>query len=105
MLESAGSRAIVIAENNESASAYLHQGFRGVVFRNSTGAELAECVRRVAVGDTWLPQLAIAEVPENDMVGTRVRDRLTPKEMRVVENRSNSVATMLVIVSNAKVAA
>ena len=29
---------------------------------------------------------------------------IAPKEMRVVENRSNSVATMLVIVSNAKVA-
>ena len=85
MLESAGSRAIVIAENNETASAYLHQGYRGVVFRNVTGSSLVECVRRVASGDTWVPpQLAIAEVPEEDMVGTRVRDRLTPKEMRIV---------------------
>jgi DNA-binding NarL/FixJ family response regulator len=85
VLESAGSRAIVIAENNESASTYLQQGFRGVVFRNATGTELVECVRRVAVGDTWVPpQHAIAEVPEEDMVGTRVRDRLTPKEMRIV---------------------
>ena len=84
-LESAGSRAIVIAENNESAGAFLHQGFRGVVFRNVTGSSLVECVRRVAAGDTWVPpQLAIAEVPEEDMVGTRVRDRLTPKEMRIV---------------------
>jgi DNA-binding NarL/FixJ family response regulator len=85
VLESAGSRAIVIAENSESASAYLHQGFRGVVFRNVTGTALVECVRRVAGGDTWVPpQLAIAEVTEEDMVGTRVRDRLTPKEMRIV---------------------
>ena len=29
---------------------------------------------------------------------------IAPKEMRVVENRGNAVATMLVIVSNAKVA-
>ena len=85
MLETVGSRAIVIAENNESASAYLHQGFRGVVFRNVTGTALVECVRRVAIGETWVPpQLAIAEVTEEDMVGTRVRDRLTPKEMRIV---------------------
>src|SRR5579859_7769025 len=85
LLESSGSRAIVIAENNETAGAYLHQGFRGVVFRNVTGSSLVECVRRVAAGDTWVPpQLAIAEVPEEDMVGTRVRDRLTPKEMRIV---------------------
>lgn len=85
MLETAGSRAVVIAENNESAGAYLHQGFRGVVFRNVTGSSLVECVRRVSVGETWVPpQLAIAEAPEEDMVGTRVRDRLTPKEMRIV---------------------
>jgi DNA-binding NarL/FixJ family response regulator len=85
LLESAGSRAIVIAENTESAGAYLHQGFRGVVFRNVSGSALVECVRRVAAGDTWVPpQLAVAEAPEEDMVGTRVRDRLTPKEMRIV---------------------
>jgi len=84
MLEAAGSRAIVIAESNESASAYLRQGFRGVVSRNVTAAALVECVRRVARGDTWVPQLALAEVQEDDVVGTRVRDRLTPKEMRIV---------------------
>jgi len=85
LLETAGSRAIVIAENNESASTYLHQGFRGVVFRNVSGSALVECVRRVAGGDIWAPpQLAVAEAPEEDMVGTRVRDRLTPKEMRIV---------------------
>jgi DNA-binding NarL/FixJ family response regulator len=85
MLEAAGSRAIVIAENSESAGSYLHMGFKGVVFRSVTGSALIDCVRRVAAGDTWVPpQLAIAEVPEEDMVGTRVRDRLTPKEMRIV---------------------
>ncbi|HEY1985460.1 MAG TPA: response regulator transcription factor [Terracidiphilus sp.] len=85
LLEQAGSRAIVIAENSESAASYLHQGFRGVVFRNVTGPSLVECVRRVSLGDTWVPpQLAIAELHEEDLVGTRVRDRLTPKEMRIV---------------------
>jgi len=84
-LESAGSRAIVIAADNESARDYLHQGFHGVVFRSMTETALVECVHRVARGDTWVPvQLAFAEVPEDDMVGTRVRDRLTPKEIRIV---------------------
>jgi DNA-binding NarL/FixJ family response regulator len=85
MLESAGSRAIVIAEDNESAGTYLQQGFQGVLFRHATGTELMQCVRRVAAGNTWEPpQLTIAEVPESDMVGTRVLDRLTPKETRIV---------------------
>jgi DNA-binding NarL/FixJ family response regulator len=75
----------VIAENNESANTFLLQGFRGVVFRSVTGPALVECVRHVAAGDTWLPpQLMQTELPEDDMVGTRVRDRLTPKEMRIV---------------------
>jgi DNA-binding NarL/FixJ family response regulator len=85
LLEATGSRGIVIAENNETAASYMQQGLRGVVFRNVTGPALAECVRSVAAGGTWAPpQLMMADSPEEDMVGTRVRDRLTPKEMRIV---------------------
>lgn len=85
MLDAAGSRGVVIAENSETATAYLQQGFRGVVFRSVTGPALMECVRRVAGGDTWMPpQLVVAETADEDLVGTRVRDRLTPKEMRIV---------------------
>jgi DNA-binding NarL/FixJ family response regulator len=85
LLETVGSRGIVIAENNEAAGSYLQMGFRGVVFRCVTGPALVDCVRAVANGDTWTPpQLMVADSPEEDMVGTRVRDRLTPKEMRIV---------------------
>jgi len=85
LLDSGGSSGIVIAENSDTADHYLQQGFRGVVFRNVSGSSLVECVRRVAAGDIWMPpQLMNADSPEEDMVGTRVRDRLTPKEMRIV---------------------
>jgi DNA-binding NarL/FixJ family response regulator len=85
LLENVGSRGIVIAENNDTAGAYIQQGYRGVVFRCVTGPALVECVRAVAGGDTWLPpQQMVPDSPEEDMVGTRVRDRLTPKEMRIV---------------------
>ncbi|HEY2858892.1 MAG TPA: response regulator transcription factor [Terracidiphilus sp.] len=85
MMDAAVSKGIVIAENSETAQAYLHQGFRGVVFRNVTGSALVECVRRVSNGDTWIPpQLVVAEQVDDDIVGKRVRDRLTPKEMRIV---------------------
>jgi DNA-binding NarL/FixJ family response regulator len=85
LLESTGSRGIVIAENNETSGAYLQQGFKGVIFRNVTGPSMVECVRRVAAGETWLPQqLVQSDAPEEDLVGTRVRDRFTPKEMRIV---------------------
>jgi DNA-binding NarL/FixJ family response regulator len=85
LLESVSSHGIVIAENNDTPAPYLQQGFRGVVFRNVTGSALVECVHRVAAGETWLPpQIMQPDSPEEDMVGTRVRDRLTPKEMRIV---------------------
>jgi DNA-binding NarL/FixJ family response regulator len=85
LLETMGSRGIVIAENSESPTPYMQQGFRGVVFRNTTGSALVECVRRVSVGETWQPfHSIVSEIPDEDMVGTRVRDRLTPKEMRIV---------------------
>lgn len=85
MMDTAGSKGIVIAENSETAQAYLHQGFRGVVFRNITGTALVECVRRVSNGDTWIPpQLVVDGQMEEDVVGKRVRDRLTPKELRIV---------------------
>jgi DNA-binding NarL/FixJ family response regulator len=85
LLGTVGSRGIVIAENNEASAPYLQQGFFGVIFRNTTGAALVECVRKVAAGETWEPlQSVVAETYSEDMVGTRVRDRLTPKEMRIV---------------------
>ncbi len=74
-----------LRKTTKNAAAYMQQGFRGVVFRSVTGPALVECVRRVAAGDTWLPtQTAPPESVEEDMVGARVRDRLTPKEMRIV---------------------
>jgi hypothetical protein len=50
MLETVGSCAIVIEENDESAEAYHSRGFHGVVFRNATGTALVECVRGIASG-------------------------------------------------------
>ena len=85
ILDSVGSRGIVIAENNDSAGPYLQQGFRGVIFRNVTGSALVECVHSVASGQVWQPaHIALDDSVEDDMVGRRVRDRLTPKEMRIV---------------------
>jgi DNA-binding NarL/FixJ family response regulator len=85
LLEAAGSRGIVIAENNEAVDIYQQMGIRGVVFRSVTSSSLVECVHCVAAGNVWLPpQIMQPDSPEEDMVGTRVRDRLTPKEMRIV---------------------
>src|ERR1700722_6633400 len=73
LLETMGSRGIVIAENSESPGPYLQQGFSGVIFRNTTGAALVECVRKVAAGEIWQPlQAILTDTGGEDMVGTRV---------------------------------
>jgi DNA-binding NarL/FixJ family response regulator len=78
-------RLIALAETGENAGAYLSAGVQGVVFRSVTGPQLLECVRAVAGGGTWVqPAQVTQELSENDMVGVRVRDRLTPKELRIV---------------------
>jgi DNA-binding NarL/FixJ family response regulator len=78
-------RLIILAETGENGHAYVKSGVHGVVYRNVTGPALLECVRKVAAGETWIqPQTLAPEEAENDMVGARVRDRLTPKELRIV---------------------
>jgi DNA-binding NarL/FixJ family response regulator len=78
-------KVIVIVENGENAMRYLSAGIRGVVYRNIAGPSLVESVRKVGRGETWVQDAALSsEMAENDQVGARVRDRLTPKELRIV---------------------
>jgi DNA-binding NarL/FixJ family response regulator len=84
-VKAAGSRAIVIAENGESAHSFIAHGIRGVVYRNTAGQELAACVQAVIRGD-WSIQRAgeASGFDEEATIGMVVRDRLAPKEMQVV---------------------
>jgi DNA-binding NarL/FixJ family response regulator len=81
----AGSRSIAIMENNEQPQQYLAAGVQGIVYRNVSGPALIDCVRRVANGENFLQTATTAVEPlEEDLVGARVRDRLTAKEMKIV---------------------
>jgi len=76
---------VVLADTGESAQRHMANGAHGVVYRNVTSAALVDCVRKVARGETWVQDVAVpSELTENDMVGLRVRDRLTAKELRIV---------------------
>jgi DNA-binding NarL/FixJ family response regulator len=75
---------IVIAMTGENASALLAKGADSVLYRSSTGATLLECVRRVLRGErNILAEEIVPKVPE-DPVGSRVRDRLTVKEIKIL---------------------
>jgi DNA-binding NarL/FixJ family response regulator len=78
-------RVVVVADHGTKAAEFVSLGAHGVVYRNITGPALVECVQKVAQGETWVQdQVLPVEVLENDMVGARVRDRLTAKELRIV---------------------
>jgi DNA-binding NarL/FixJ family response regulator len=81
------SLCIVIAEAGESAGSYLSAGVHGAVHRTVTGPALIDCVRRVVRGESgvYVPGLRSGlPVQEEDSVGARARDRLTPREMQIV---------------------
>ncbi len=78
-------RLVLIADSPEQNAAHLSAGAHGVVYRNVTGPALLDCVRTVARGETYVQDNAVpSEVSENDLVGARVVDRLTNKELRIV---------------------
>ena len=78
---------VVIAENGENIERYTRAGIQGVAFRSITGDDLLRCVRAVAHGEKYIHDSRgpISSTPEgDDFVGARVRDRLTPKELKIV---------------------
>lgn len=84
-IKAAKSKAIVVAELSDNVRQYLTNGILGVVYRNIGGPALVECVRKASRGEVWVQDSQILEEDsENDMVGARVRDRLTDKELKIV---------------------
>jgi len=78
-------KLIVLAENGDNPQRFLSLGVDAVLFRCVTGEVLLNCVRRVATGQTFVQDTKPGNVVESDdFVGARVRDRLTPKELRIV---------------------
>ena len=76
---------LVLAESGDRASAFIAMGALGVVYRSINGLTIVEAVHRLARGETFVhtPNTAVVEISE-DMVGQRVRDRLSEKELRIV---------------------
>ena len=86
MARESGIQLVAIAENNESHERFLNAGVLGLVFRSVDGPELLRCVRKVATGEVYVQDLrnVASNVDTEDFVGARVRDRLTPKELKIV---------------------
>ncbi len=78
------SHPILIAENGAEIPDSLSRTLDGVLFRNVPGPDLVDCIRHVALGQRYMPRFNVTSIAAQDSVGTRVRDRLTPKEIQIV---------------------
>jgi len=97
-----GIQLVVIAENNELPERYLSAGVLGLIFRSVESAELLRCVRKVNAGESYVQDLRTppGNAETDDFVGARVRDRLTPKELKIVALivqgfKNKEIATLL----------
>ncbi|HEY6251210.1 MAG TPA: response regulator transcription factor [Candidatus Angelobacter sp.] len=78
-------KLVMIADTGQDSRHYLANGVSGVIYRNVSGEALVQCVRKVNKGETWVQDTHESkETAENDLVGARVRDRLTAKELKIV---------------------
>jgi len=77
---------LVIAENGEDSEHFLKAGVLGVLYRSVGGEDLIHAVRAVAAGTRFAhDSKGLGVVTDHDdFVGARVRDRLTPKELKIV---------------------
>ena len=76
---------LVLAENGDEASAFIAMGAQGVVYRSVNGPTIVEAVRQVARGETFVhtANSSVTDISE-DLVGLRVRERLSEKELRII---------------------
>ena len=78
-------KILVLAEPTDAPAAFIALGVQGVVYRSVNGQTIVEAVRRLARGESYIqtPLAAVRESSE-DLVGIRVRDRLSEKELRII---------------------
>jgi len=78
-------KILVLAEVTDAAAGFIAMGVQGVVYRSVNGTAVVEAVRRLARGECYVhtPNAEIGEISE-DLVGIRVRDRLSEKELRII---------------------
>ncbi len=76
---------LMLCDNSETASDFMRMGVQGVIYRSASSSTVLEAVRRLAQGQSFLqgPHAAEAEANE-DLVGARVRKRLSDRELRII---------------------
>lgn len=83
---SSGNKVLAILERFESPQPYLAHNVEGLLYRNVSREEMIKCFRAVATGGSHIQAAAPVATAhfESDMVGERVRNRLSAKELQIL---------------------
>lgn len=80
-----GIAVLMLCDNTENASEFMRMGVQGVIYRSASGNMVVDAVRRLASGQSFLQGPSAAEVEiHDDVVGARVRKRLSERELRII---------------------
>jgi DNA-binding NarL/FixJ family response regulator len=78
-------RSIVIAESRENGKIFIDQGAHGVLYRSASSTMLLDCLRQVCRGEQYIQTVTQdSDERPGDPVGAKVRDGLTPKELKIL---------------------
>jgi len=75
---------LMLVENTETASDFMRMGVQGVIYRCANGNVVVEAVRRLSRGEPFLQGPSMDSEVSDDLVGTRVRGRLSDRELRII---------------------
>jgi DNA-binding NarL/FixJ family response regulator len=75
---------LMLVENTETASDFMRMGVQGVIYRCASGNVVVEAVRRLSRGEPFLQGPNMDGEVSDDLVGARVRDRLSDRELRII---------------------
>ncbi len=75
---------LMLVENTETASDFMRMGAQGVIYRSASGSVVVEAVRRLSRGEPFLQGPNMDSGVSEDLVGARVRDRLSDRELRII---------------------
>jgi DNA-binding NarL/FixJ family response regulator len=93
--------------SDESNTVELYRkGVRGIISRSISPDLLVKCIRKIAVGETWIDNRSVSWVIEAyraqaaDLVNPRTQPKISPKELQIITcitqgKRNKEIATQL----------
>src|SRR5271165_3517755 len=75
---------LMLVENTETASDFMRMGVQGVIYRCASGNVVVDAALRVSRREPFLQGPNLVGEGSDDLVGTRVRDRLSDRELRII---------------------